>query len=290
MLPFVSKECYFPPVIAGETSDYNQRFSGIARLYGSDGAARLRAAHVCVIGVGGVGSWSVESLARTGVGALTLIDLDEVCVSNVNRQLPALTSEVGKAKVAVLKERILGINPECKVTATEEFFTSANAAELLSTPYTCVLDAIDDVGNKSLLLAECVRRHLPVVTVGAAGGRRDPTALRTADLAFTTHDRLLQRVRKILRTEFQFPENPKSAFGIPCVYSIELPVFPQSDGAVCATRGDATELRMNCNSGYGSATHVTGAFGFAASAEVIRLITAVPSPAVIDRSPLDRAV
>lgn len=254
-------------------SDYDQRFSGIARLYGADAANRIRHAHIAIIGVGGVGSWSVEALARSGVGALTLIDLDEVCVSNVNRQLPALTSEVGKPKVDVLKKRIHGINSSCEIHAIEEFFTSANAAELLSSPFTAVLDAIDDVGNKSLLLAECLRRELPVVTVGAAGGRRDPTALRIADLAFTSHDRLLQRVRKILRTDYQFPLHPKTAFGIPCVYSVELPVFPQPDGTVCETRGDATELRMNCNSGYGSATHITGAFGFAAAAELLRLIT-----------------
>ncbi|MGZ8919600.1 MAG: tRNA cyclic N6-threonylcarbamoyladenosine(37) synthase TcdA [Limisphaerales bacterium] len=254
------------------SSDYAQRFSGITRLYGVDGAKNLRAAHVCVVGVGGVGSWAVEALARTGLGALTLVDLDEVCVSNVNRQLPALTSEVGKAKIQVLKERVAGINPECRVIAIEEFFTSSNANEILETKFDCVLDGIDDVTNKSLLLAACVKRKIPVVTVGGAGGRRDPTSIRVSDLAFTSHDRLLQRVRKILRVEYRFPENPRTAFGIPCVYSVELPVFPQSDGTVCKTRGDATELRMNCNSGYGSATFVTGAFGFAAAAEVVRLV------------------
>jgi tRNA A37 threonylcarbamoyladenosine dehydratase len=256
-----------------DNSDYELRFSGIARLYGSEAAARLRRAHVAVVGVGGVGSWSVEALARTGIGALTLIDLDEVCVSNVNRQLPALTSEVGKPKVQVLRERVLGINPECQVRTIQEFLTAANAAQLLSHSYDCVLDAIDNVTNKTLLLAECVRRTLPVVTIGAAGGRRDPTSIRIADLAFTSHDRLLARVRKILRTDHQFPDHPRTPFGIPCIHSVELPVFPQSNGTVCETRGDAIELRMNCNSGYGSATHVTGAFGFAASGEVIRLVT-----------------
>ncbi len=253
-------------------SDYAQRFSGIARLYGSAGAERLRASHVCVVGVGGVGSWAVEALARSGIGALTLVDLDEVCVSNVNRQLPALTSEVGKAKVRVLQERVGGINAECSVQVVEEFFTRSNAAEILLTRFDCVLDGIDDVGNKALLLAECIRRRIPVVSAGGAGGRRDPTAIRVADLAFTSHDRLLQRVRKVLRAEYGFSEEPKTPFGIPCVYSIETPVFPQSDGTVCATRGDAIDLRMNCNSGYGSATFVTGSFGFAASAEVVRLI------------------
>jgi len=264
-------------------SDYQQRFSGIARLYGSAGANALRQAHVCVVGVGGVGSWSVEALARTGIGALTLIDLDEVCVSNTNRQLPALTSEVGRSKVQVLKERAFGINPECQVTTIEEFFTSTNATRILDLNFNCVLDAIDDVANKSLLLAECARRQIPAVTVGGAGGRRDPTGIRITDLAFTSHDRLLQRVRKILRSDYNFPESPKTPFGIPCVYSVEPPVFPQPDGSVCAVRGEATELRMNCNSGYGSATFVTGAFGFAAAAEVVRLLATTRQPAPVPR-------
>jgi tRNA A37 threonylcarbamoyladenosine dehydratase len=220
----------------------------------------------------------VEALARSGVGALTLVDFDEVCISNVNRQLPALTSEIGKAKVQVLKARVAEINPGCDVQTVEEFFTSSNAEVILEKKFDCVLDGIDDVANKSLLLAECSRRAIPVVTVGAAGGRRDPTALRISDLAFTSHDKLLQRVRRILRSEYGFPEDPKTAFGIPCVYSVEAPVYPQPDGTVCATRRDATELRMNCNSGYGSASFVTGAFGFAAAAEVIRFVVGTSRP------------
>ena len=258
-------------------SDYQARFSGIARLYGDEGAKRLRAARVCVIGVGGVGSWAVEALARTGVGALTLVDFDEVCVSNVNRQLPALTGEIGKSKVQVLEARVSEINLECEVTAIEEFFTSINSDSILGGEFDCVLDAIDDVANKALLLAECSRRQIPVVTVGGAGGRRDATALRVSDLAFTTHDRLLGRLRKILRTSYKFPDDPKTAFGIPCVYSVEAPVFPQPDGSVCNVKAEGTELRMNCNSGYGSASFVTGAFGFAAAAEVVRLIAATES-------------
>jgi tRNA threonylcarbamoyladenosine dehydratase len=258
-------------------SDYETRFGGFARLYGTEGARRLRAARVCVVGVGGVGSWAVEALARSGLGALTLVDFDEVCVSNVNRQLPALTSEVGKPKVQVLRTRVAEINPQCDVSTIEEFFTSANAELILANGFDCVLDAIDDVANKALLLAECRRRKIPVVTVGGAGGRRDATALRVADLAFTSHDRLLGRIRKILRTSYGFPEDPKTPFRIPSVYSVEPPVFPQPDGTVCASKADRTELRMNCNSGYGSAAFVTGAFGFAAAAEVVRLLASTES-------------
>jgi tRNA threonylcarbamoyladenosine dehydratase len=229
-------------VRAAVESNYHARFGGISRLYGSEAAQRLRAARVCVVGVGGVGSWAVEALARTGLGALTLVDFDDVCVSNINRQLPALTSEIGQPKVRVLQARVAEINPECAVTAIEEFFTSTNAGSILADEADCVLDAIDDVANKALLLAECLRRQIPVVTVGAAGGRRDATALRISDLAFTTHDRLLGRIRKILRASYGFPENPKTPFHIPCVYSVEPPVYPQPDGTVCphAGRGDRT--------------------------------------------------
>jgi tRNA A37 threonylcarbamoyladenosine dehydratase len=253
------------------STDYEIRFSGIQRLYGADGLAALQRSHVCVVGVGGVGSWTVEALARSGVGALSLVDLDEVCLSNVNRQLPALTTEVGRAKVEVLKERILGINPECRVEAIADFFTPANADSLLQTRYTYVVDAIDDVGNKCLLLARCRAIGQPVITLAGAGGRRDPTALRTGDLAHAGHDRLLRAVRKKLRAEHGFPADSRIPFGIPGVFSTEPPVFPHPDSSACDARGEGG-LRMNCNSGFGSAAFVTGAFGFAAAAHVVRAI------------------
>lgn len=255
-----------------DASDYDIRFSGIKRLYGAQGLEALRQAHVCVVGVGGVGSWTAEALARTGIGALTLIDLDEVCLSNVNRQLPALTEAVGHAKVDVLRRRIAGINPECSVSAIAEFFTPASADRLLESSYSYVVDAIDAVSNKCLLLARCRAKNLPVITLAGAGGRRDPTAIKIADLAFSAHDRLLRAVRKTLRTEFSFPTGDKVPFGIPSVFSTEPPVFPQPDGTVCEKPAAGEETRLNCNSGYGSATFVTGAFGFAAAAHVVKEI------------------
>jgi tRNA A37 threonylcarbamoyladenosine dehydratase len=160
------------------------------------------------------------------------------------------------------------------VRAIEEFFTSANAQTLLSERFNCVLDAIDAVSHKALLLSECVRRKIPVVTAGSAGGRRDATALRIRDLAFSSHDRLLGRVRKVLRTEHGFPTDDQTPFGIPSVFSTETPVYPQPDGTVCASRAEGSDPRLNCNSGYGSATFVTGAFGFAAAAEVVKTVIA----------------
>lgn len=249
--------------------DFADRFGGLARLYGARGLEKLRAAQVCVIGIGGVGAWAAEALARSGVGALTLVDLDEICVSNINRQLHALTGTVGRAKVAVMAERIATINPQCRVTCAQQFFNEQTAAELFAPKFDFVLDAIDSVANKVLLIARCREKKLPVVACGGAGGRRDATQIRAADLAQVSHDRLLAEVRKQLRRDFQFPADG-SVMGVDCVYSAERPVFPQADGSVCETRAAVPDgARLNCNGGLGSATFVTGAFGFAAAGIVV---------------------
>ena len=255
--------------------DFETRFGGIARLYGREALARLRAARVCVVGIGGVGAWAAEALARSGVGALTLVDLDEVCASNINRQLHALTDTVGRAKVDVMAERIRAINPGCRVAAEQKFFNEQTAADLLAADFDFVLDAIDSVNNKVLLLAGCREKRLPVVACGAAGGRRDGTQVRTADLAKVSHDRLLEEVRKKLRKDVQFPAGD-SPMGVECVFSAEPPVFAQPDGSVCENRTASPDgTRLNCNDGLGSATFVTGAFGFAAAGLVVRRIAGV---------------
>jgi tRNA A37 threonylcarbamoyladenosine dehydratase len=277
-------------------SDFETRFGGIARLYGKEGLAKLRLAHICVVGIGGVGTWAAEALARSGVGAITLVDLDEICVTNINRQLHALTETVGRSKVEVMAERIRAINPECRVTVEQKFFNAQTAAELLApqqraagvppavqTPsgapdrlpearYDYVLDAIDDVTNKVLLLVRCCENHIPVVACGGAGGRRELTAVRVGDLSQASHDKLLAEVRRRLRQEHGFPAG-QQAMDVPCVYSVERTVFPQPDGTVCEMRSAAEDgTRLNCNGGLGSATFVTGAFGFAAAGIVVRRI------------------
>ena len=253
-------------------TNYEARFGGIKRLYGAAGQERLQRAHVCVIGIGGVGSWAVEALARTGVGQLTLVDLDDICISNVNRQLHAVTGEFGKPKVAAMAERVKLINPDCTVHAAHMLFTASTAKQILATKFDCVLDAIDSTEMKARLIAGCCQRKLHIVTVGGAGGRRDPTALRHADLARATHDRLLSATRKTLRDEFGFPRDPKKNFGVDCVYSTERQVYPAKDGSVCAERQPDAALRLDCRTGYGTATFVTGAFGFVAAAEVVKRI------------------
>jgi tRNA A37 threonylcarbamoyladenosine dehydratase len=251
---------------------YSARFSGIQRLYGKQGQGRLRKAHVCVVGIGGVGSWTVEALARSGVGVLTLIDLDEICISNTNRQLHAVRGVSGQAKVDVMARRVLEINPDCTAHAVQAFFTASTADTLLATRFDCLVDAIDQVTQKSLLIAQCHERHLPIVTTGGAGGRRDPTRIRTTDLAHSTHDALLQEVRRLLRREYGFPR-PPSSFGVDAVFSTERQVFPTADGEVYTQRQTGQDLRLDCNSGYGTASFLTGAFGFAAAALAVNRIT-----------------
>jgi len=255
------------------------RYAGIARLYGTAGLARLRAAHVVVVGIGGVGGWAAEALARSGVGRLTLIDGDDVCVSNTNRQVVALVDTVGQPKAAVMAARIRAIDPACQVDALQAFVTPANFAELLPTA-DGVIDACDALKAKQALVVYCRRRKVPIVTVGAAGGRTDPTQIRVRDLSKTEHDKLLSLLRQKLRDDNGYTRNPKRYFGVPAVYSLEHPRWPDAEGGVCAAKpGVAGEAAgLDCGGGLGSATHVTGAFAFAAVATLIVRLTAPPKP------------
>ena len=189
---------------------YQERFSGISRLYGDLGAHALRGAHVAVIGIGGVGSWCAEALARTGLGEITLVDLDDICISNTNRQIHTLSQTVGQSKVKVMAERLRMINPECHLNAESYFLTDKTLESVLERPLSGVIDAIDAVRPKCLLLAECVKREIPIISCGAAGGRRDATLIRIADLSQTFNDALLHQVRKNLRSNHGFPSGEGS--------------------------------------------------------------------------------
>ena len=250
-----------------------ERFGGVGRLYGTDGLERLTRAHVAVIGVGGVGSWTVEALARSGIGHLTLIDMDDVCITNTNRQLPALASTIGRPKVEVLADRIACINPDCMVEPIPEFFLPSSAARLLEPRYDFVVDAVDRMSIKALLLAMARERNIPALTIGGAGGRRDATAVRIADLGRTGGDRLLRQVRRELRHEYGWTTDANQEFEVPAVFSSEPQIFPREDGTVCEQPEPGSNLRMDCAAGYGAACFVTGAFGFAAAAEVVRRVS-----------------
>lgn len=254
---------------------WSERFDGIARLYGRRAAARIARARIAVIGVGGVGSWTVEALARSGVGTLGLVDLDDVCVSNVNRQIHALSAHVGAPKVEVLAERIRGIHPGCQVEVICDFVTADTVDEVLGRGWDVVVDAIDDVANKCLLIARARELGQALVVAGAAGGRRDPCALRVDDLAFSTSDGMLRDVRRTLRRRYAFPE--QGAWGIPSVFSRERPLYPTPEGELCERPGPGLGLQLDCANSFGAATFVTGAFGFSAAAEAIRQVLAAPA-------------
>jgi len=250
-----------------ETTDHLRRFGGIDRLYGPGSLARLAAAHVSVIGIGGVGSWAAEALARSGVGRLTLIDLDHVAESNINRQVQALEATLGQAKVLAMRERIAQINPDCRVECIEEFVTEENVATLLP-QCDAVVDCIDQVKAKAALIAHCRRLKLPVVTTGGAGGRTDPTRIRIDDLARTTQDALASKLRARLRKEFGFPRDAKQKFGVPCVFSDEQ--IRQPVAAACDI--DEAGLHGLSCAGYGSSVAVAGGFGFAAAAHCLGIL------------------
>ncbi|SRR5690554_2136 len=256
----------------GMESAYIDRFGGIGRLYGVIGLERLSQAHVCVVGIGGVGSWAAEALARSGVGAITLIDMDDICVTNTNRQIHTLANTVGQLKVDAVAERILGINPDCQVNAVMQFVTEKNMHELIQ-GYDYVIDCIDSVKSKAALIAHCKRNKIRIVTTGAAGGQIDPTQIQITDINKTTNDPLARKVRSILRREYGFSRNPSRNYSIPCVYSTEQLKYPQPDGSVCSTKSFVGEsTRLDCSSGFGAVTMVTASFGFVAAARVVQRI------------------
>jgi tRNA A37 threonylcarbamoyladenosine dehydratase len=257
--------------VAGAPAVDTARFGGVARLYGADALPILARAHVAVIGVGGVGSWAAEALARTGIGMLTLIDADDICVSNTNRQLFALDGAWGRSKVAVLAERLRLINPALVVDEEARFLTPSNLGELLARDYTYVLDACDAFRVKVELIYWCRRNRVPVLTVGAAGGRSDPRQITVRDLAHTEHDLMLALVRRKLRDEFGWTRNPKRYFGVPAVYSLEHARYPQADGSIACAKPASMEeaARLDCDGGLGAAMHVTAGFAMVAVAELV---------------------
>jgi tRNA threonylcarbamoyladenosine dehydratase len=256
--------------------DFQRRFSGVSRLYSAAGLAKLQTAHICVIGIGGVGSWAAEALARNAIGTITLIDLDNIAESNVNRQIHALEGEFGKAKVTAMAQRIRAINPLATVHEIEDFVTAENVDTLLNRGFDIVLDAIDDVKAKVAIAAYCRAIKLPLIITGGAGGRLDASKIKVADLADVHGDKLLAKVRNLLRRDYQFPKassTKKSAkFGIQSVYSDEYVIKPEVN---CdAPSGIDSITGLNC-AGYGSSVCVTAPFGFiAASLALQQLLNA----------------
>ncbi len=271
------------PATADE-ADAERRFGGIGRLYGQAALARFRAAHVCVVGVGGVGSWIVEALARSAVGQLTLIDLDNVAESNVNRQIQALSGTIGQAKIGALAERIAQINPWCRVNLVEEFIDPDNLERMIGgRGYDYVVDAIDNVRAKAALIAWCRDHRLPLVTIGSAGGKTDATRIDIRDLSKTEQEPLLKLVRKRLRTEYGFPRSIKTKFLVDAVFSMEPVSMPELEASCDIDGGTDGISGLNC-AGYGSSMVVTATFGMVAAGHVLTKLAADP---VVDPARMD---
>lgn len=244
------------------SQDSRTAFSGLERLYGEKAFELIATMHVCVIGIGGVGTWVVEALARSGVGQITMIDYDTISESNMNRQVHTLHSTIEMKKCKAMQQRVLDINPGCKVTIIDDYITLENMQEHLSAGYDYVVDAIDSIKFKSGIIYYCKRNKIPVITTGGAGGLTDPTQVQVADLSKTYNDALAAKVRSTLRDQYNFTRNPKKRFSIDCVFSSQQQVYPKEDGTVGYEKPGIHGVSLDCRFGYGAASFVTGAFGF----------------------------
>lgn len=268
------------------SADLDRRFGGLSRLYGPQAPARLQQAHVAVAGLGGVGSWTVEALVRCGVGALTLIDLDHIAESNVNRQIHALTSTLGQSKVDAMAERVLEINPECRLTRIDDFVSPENVAELLPGPYTVIIDCTDQADAKIAMILHARALGVPMLLCGGAGGKTDPLALRAGDLSASVNDALLAKLRNKLRREHGFPrasdQNGKALkrvpkMGVHALWFDQPAILPDAwtrpiegeDDMGAAAQSPAPQ-GLSC-AGYGSVVTVTAAMGMAAANEALRM-------------------
>lgn len=283
-IPPMTISASIPPIV--HEVDAERRFGGLARLYGPQAPAQLRGAHMAVAGLGGVGSWTAEALARCGVGALTLIDLDHIVESNVNRQIHALTSTVGQSKVDAMAERILAINPDCVLTRVDDFVSPENVGEVLAATYTAIIDCTDQAAAKIAMILHARARGIPMLLCGGAGGKTDPLALRAGDLSEAVNDALLSKLRNKLRREHGFPrasdQNGRALkrlpkMGVRALWFDQPAILPDAWMRADETADDmgpearaAAPQGLSC-AGYGSVVTVTAAMGLAAANEALRL-------------------
>ena len=252
----------------------SRRFIGIQRLYGQQAYQKITNSHICVIGIGGVGSWVVESLARSGVEQLTLIDLDHIAESNINRQIHALSETLGQSKIIAMQERIASINPNCKINLIDDHLSCDNIPQLLNTSFDYIVDCIDQFRIKACLIHHCRSNKIDLLTIGGAGGRIDPTRIQVADLSRSEGDSLLAKTRKQLRTQHDFPRNLQRRFDIPCVFSSEQLRYPTDNHEVSTNKSECSHLTgLNCANGFGSLSAVTATFGMIACAHVLNKIS-----------------
>ncbi len=251
------------------TSNHEQRFAGISRLYGTASAERIKNYHICIIGIGGVGSWAAEALCRSGINHITLIDNDCIELSNTNRQIHTIAETLGQQKVAAMLERLQSINPDINCHAIDNFITVKTYEQYLSAGYDYVIDAIDSIKFKTLMIAYCKRNKIPIITTGGAGGLSDPTKIIIDDLSKTYNDALASKVRSQLRKQHDFPKAGKKRFGVDCVFSSQQQVYPKDDGTVSQEKPGIHGVSLDCRFGYGASSIVTASFGLMAAGRVI---------------------
>lgn len=269
----------------------HRRFDRMGRLVGDDVMKKLFNTHVMVIGLGGVGSWAAESLARSGVGKLTVIDFDEICITNANRQIHALQGLVGRKKAEVMAERLRKINPQSEVVAVPEFYNAEKSEMMLGMKPDYIVDCIDNLTAKAHLLATCRAQGIKVITSGGSAAKMDPLRIKLVDMADTYADPMAHQMRKILRQKYDFPEKK---FGIPCVFSDELPIEPvdlhydNGQGFKCVCPQGSRNNLHGCdqrNVIWGTASFVTGAFGLAMASWVIQQVYAEARPQATQQEP-----
>lgn len=252
------------------SENYLSRFEGLARVFGLASLQHLQQAHFCIVGIGGVGSWAAEAAARSGIGKISLIDHDDIDVSNTNRQIHSLADTIGQSKVEVLKARILQINPECECTAIDDLVTRGNIEKYHFAQYDYVIDAIDHVQHKVSLVHHCRRNKIGLISTGGAGGLTDPTRIEVDDLIRSFNDPLLAKMRANLRQQLGYSRNPKRRHMIDCVFSTEQPTYPAENGQTSLSKPLRPErTSLDCSTGIGSFVGVTASFGFTAVSHAI---------------------
>ena len=253
------------------SDNYLQRFNGLSRIFGLAALSHIQQARFCIVGVGGVGSWAAEAAARSGIGQITLIDHDDIEMSNTNRQLHALTDTLGQSKVEITRQRLIQINPECDCIAIDDLVTRANLEKFNFLQYDYVIDAIDHAQHKLSLVHHLRRNKVPLISTGGAGGLTDPTCIEINDLTRTFNDPLLAKVRASLRQNLNYSRNPKRRYGIDCVFSTQQPLYPAAEGNVSyAKPGTENQTTLDCATGLGSFVGVTASFGFTAVSHAIK--------------------
>lgn len=252
---------------------YQQRFGGVLRLYGTRALARIYHSHALIIGIGGVGSWTAEALVRSGIGAITLMDMDDICISNTNRQLHTTSNTIGTPKTHTMAARLLAINPELKLKHIDDFISKDTIATVIDPGFSIVIDAIDNAIDKAEVIAFCKHRDIPIISIGSSGGKKDPRAITAGDLKKTTGDALFTKTRNNLRRRHGFSRDTQKDFGVEVIYSTEALTYPDQQGETSTTKiTQSPGQGLDCSGGYGASTMVTASFGLLAAARAVEVL------------------